>query len=455
MKLLPSTRRSLFGLLFAMPLGAALALDNNSGFPNPTGTAATFGSQGVIDTTGPFFQNLGSNGRSCDTCHRPEQGWSLTPQGVKQRFDTSAGTDPLFRTNDGANSPKAKVATLAQRRSAYSMLINKAVIRIGLKLPAHAEFALVGVSDPYGYVRLAPDAELSLFRRPLPATNLKFLSAVMWDGRETQPGKSITVDLRNQANSATIGHAQGTPLSAAQRTEIVTFEKALFTAQITDKKALSLTAPKLKGGPEWLAKRSFYLGINDFTGDAKTGAAFNPQVFGLYDAWNPLIDSAPTDIRAAIARGQRLFNTRPLTISGVAGFNDSMDFGQPQVFIGTCSTCHNIPNVGGHSQARFMNIGTSDASRRTGDLPLYTLRHKDTGELVQTSDPGRALVTGLWSDVGRFKVPTLRGLAGRSPYFHNGMAKELGNVVDFYDSRFSMGLDNRERLDLILFLATL
>ena len=50
-----------------------------------------------------------------------------------------------------------------------------------------AEFELTSVDDPYGY---ASAAELSLFRRPLPTTNLKFLSAVMWDGRETFSAQS-------------------------------------------------------------------------------------------------------------------------------------------------------------------------------------------------------------------------------------------------------------------------
>jgi len=102
-----------------------------------------------------------------------------------------------------------------------------------------------------------------------------------------------------------------------------------------------------------------------------------------------------------------------------------------------------------------LDIGISDEVRRTSDLPLYTLRNKITGEIRKTSDPGRALITGRWGDIGKFKVPGLRGLAARGPYFHNGMAKELGNVLDFYNERFQTGLNNRERLDLILFLQSL
>jgi cytochrome c peroxidase len=64
-----------------------------------------------------------------------------------------------------------------------------------------------------------------------------------------------------------------------------------------------------------------------------------------------------------------------------------------------------------------------------------TFKHKTTGETVQTTDPGRALITGKWRDMARFKGPILRGLAGRAPYFHNGLAKDLDEAVEFYEFR--------------------
>ena len=42
---------------------------------------------------------------------------------------------------------------------------------------------------------------------------------------------------------------------------------------------------------------------------------------------------------------------------------------------GSCSTCHDTPNVGNHSVALPLDIGIADASRRTPDMPLYTLRN--------------------------------------------------------------------------------
>src|SRR5689334_10715476 len=165
-------------------LAGDTALPNMLRFPNPTGFAATFSTAGKVDLTGPFFQSLGTNGRSCGSCHEPSDGWTVTPKHIQQRFDASGGTDPIFRPVDGANAPELDVSTVDARRSAYSMLLSKGLIRVGIGMPTGpgVEFELIAVDDPYGH---ASAQDLSLFRRPLPATNLKFLSTVMWDGRET------------------------------------------------------------------------------------------------------------------------------------------------------------------------------------------------------------------------------------------------------------------------------
>jgi cytochrome c peroxidase len=147
-----------------------------------------------------------------------------------------------------------------------------------------------------------------------------------------------------------------------------------------------------------------------------------------------------------------LFNTKPISITGVGGLNDAL--GLP-VIAGTCTTCHDSPNVGNHSVALPINIGTADASLRTPDMPLYTLRNNATGALVQTTDPARALITGKWADIGKVKGPVLRGLAARAPYFHNGMAASLDAAVDFYDTRFNIGFTAQEKRDLVAFLNAL
>ena len=90
------------------------------------------------------------------------------------------------------------------------------------------------------------------------------------------------------------------------------------------------------------------------------------------------------------------------------------------------------------------------------DMPVYVLRRKGTvDDLKLVTDPGRALITGKWKDVGKFKGPILRALATRAPYFHNGSAKDLNAVVDFYNERFSLGLTQDEMNDLVAFLQAL
>jgi len=136
----------------------------------------------------------------------------------------------------------------------------------------------------------------------------------------------------------------------------------------------------------------------------------------------------------------------------VRGVNDVLG---TSVLPATCTVCHDTPQVGNHSVALPLDLGLADASRRTPDLPLYTLRNVATGERMQTTDPGRALVTGKWADVGKFKGPILRGLAGRAPYFHNGAAATLLDVVRFYEQRFGLALTSDEEADLVAFLQAL
>lgn len=432
-------------------------------FRDPSGKIRTVTTNGRIDISNPFFKSLGTNGRSCVTCHQPGDAWSITPVHLQERFEASRGLDPVFRTNDGSNSPTADVSTVAARRRAYSMLLTKGLIRVGLPVPANAEFDVISVDDPYHHAGAA--SELSLFRRPLPSTNLRFISGVMWDGRETvtpligplsNSVPALIADLMHQANDATTGHAQGAQaLTTQQQRQIVDFELGLFTAQSTDDDAGRLDGEEALGGPAPLPGATFYIGCNDTLGADPTGIAFNSGAMTLYDPWTNLSsdhDAHHRKARERVARGQALFNTKPINITGVKGLNDALNV---QTIVGTCTTCHNTPNVGNHSVGLPLDIGLTDASRRTADMPLYTLRNKTTLATIQTTDPGRAMITGRWKDVARFKGAILRGLAARAPYFHNGFAATLEDAVEFYDTRFGIGFTDDEKDDLAAFLKTL
>jgi hypothetical protein len=441
-------------------------LPNLFPFPDPDGFVETYNVNNTsIDLTGAFFQSLGTNGRSCSSCHRPSEAWSVSAAEVQLRFLLTQGLDPIFRTNDGSNCDhNIDTSTVQGRRSAYSLLLSRGLIRIALAAPANAQFTVVGVQNPYGCNDMST---LSTYRRPLPATNLRFLSAVMFDGRESSPQTGtqkityatnpadLLVDLAHQAIDATRGHAQATtPPTPQQVQDIVNFEMQLRTAQAIDFRAGLLSADRANGGPVPLASQPFFIGINDSFPPSfhfnPFGAPFSPAIFELFNAWTDSQNPA----RASIARGQTVFNTKTINITGVAGINDVLGV---QSLSGSCGTCHDTPNVGNHSFPAPLNIGTGDLTSPldVSYLPVITLQNNATGARVQTTDPGRALITGMWADIGKVKGPILRGLAARAPYFHNGSAANLSDVVTFYDKRFSVGFTDQEKADLIAFLNSL
>ena len=434
-------------------------------FPNASGVIGTIGI-GETDAGNPFFQELGTNGRTCATCHLPAQGWSITPAEVRDRFDRTDGLDPIFRTNDGSNCQDADVSTINARRRAFSLLLDKGLIRIALNAPTRTEFDIVDVDDPYRCgapstsLRASQPTTASMYRRPLPSANLKFLSAVMWDGRQSTPGQAIRDGLIAQVVDAITGHAQGARPTPEQVHQILDFELRLFATQVADRSAGSLTVGDARSGPDALAREAFCLGINDplemlpsMPGScAASSGGLDPFVFTLFRDWT----GSDSPDRQAIARGEAIFNTRPFVIDNVPGLN-----GRPEdpvrrpIIGGTCTTCHDTPNAGNHSVPMALNIGIADASRRALDLPLYTLRRRATGEVVRTMDPGRAMITGKWNDIGKFKGPVLRALAARPPYFHDGSARTLADVIKFYDTRFQARFTEQEKADLIAFLKAL
>ena len=303
----------------------------------------------------------------------------------------------------------------------------------------------MAVDNPYG---CSSNSTLSMYRRPLPSTNLRFLSTVMWDGRESFKGNTLVQNLMHQANDATTGHAQGAPISPTQQQQIVDFELGLHTAQIRDHAAGELNDEGARGGPSALSQQAFFVGIND-----PLNPPFTPEAMDIFKPWLNVEGEGRIDLaRLSIARGEQLFNTKPINISGVAGLNDLLGV---TAFSGTCTTCHNTPNVGNHSVPLAIDIGISDASRRTPDMPLFTLENNASHAQVKTMDPGRAMVTGKWADIGKTKGPILRGLSARSPYFHNGAAATFDDVLDFYVTRFGLSFTTQERTDLVNFLGSL
>ncbi len=490
-------RRKAIGIPLAIvSVGVAAAtvsvIPNLEPFSDKTGAVSTYNVDGNLQKSNAFFQSLGTNGRSCATCHQADQAFSISAKGVQALYARTHGTDPLFASVDGANCP----TETSNDRAAHSLLLARGLIRVSVVLPANPQFTISVVHDSYGCGLTIDPATgrpaISVYRRPLPSTNLRFLSAVMFDGRETIAplnnaqtfASNLNADLTHQAISAVQTHSQGNTPAAEKLAEIVQFEMGLTTAQVRDSSAGLLNAHGALGGPMALYTQNYYPGTNDALGGDPTGAKFNPNAFSLYAAWEESSgehdrehdgDGANAEAREDIAAGEKLFNTQPAIITGVRGLNDNPALGSPASITGTCTTCHDSPNVGNHSVALPLDIATSrQAAYETNlsivaglqqlsapDLPVYEISGcpdpLNPGHTINyyTSDPGKGLVTGLCADVNRGKGPILRGLAARAPYFHNGAAANLDELVNFYNQRFQMNFTDKQKKQLIAFLNSL
>lgn len=387
------------------------SIPNNRPVSNPGGDAVTFSTKGSVNLTGEYFQVQGANGQSCATCHIPENAWSITPATLQRLFDETDGKHPVFNLLD-ANNPNMDVSTKEARRAAYSMLLTRAVFRRGGAPRPNSEWELIAVDDPHGFANLN---QLVQWRRAMPTINFTLGSAtVNWDGGNTV-GDDQHAGLVKLTDRLVTGALQGPPATPEVIADIVDFESSLFTAQLTVQGVGRLDSDGARGGAEALSTMS------------KVEGGFN-----IFDAWA----GSSNPKRAQIARGQEVFNS--INVSHKS-----------------CIVCHNSANNGTNIDNDLFDIRTSSAEARTPDLPLYTFRNKRTGETLQLTDAGQGNITGRWDDLGLFKAPTLRGLAARAPYFHNGIAATLEDVVRHYEKHFGFIFTDEERADLVAFLNAL
>lgn len=453
-------------------------IQNLQPYLDATGFVATYNANGNIDTKAEFFQSLGTNGRSCATCHLASEAMSFSAQGARDRFAQTKGKDPLFAAVDGANCPTARAGDKAAR----SLLLGSGLIRVFLATPVNgAQFTVSAAYDPFGCAAdMSTGSQvLSFYRRPLPTTNLQFLSAIMFDGREsislplnsnvTFPA-NLRADLTTQALHAVQTHGQSSKdPSPAQLASIVNAEMGFYTAQIYDFSAGLLSANTAHGGPQQLSTQAYFPGVND----SLTPPIFSPTIFTLFSGWDGLSGSKTNDARAQIAAGEVLFNSFPINITDVRGINDNAALGKPALITGTCGTCHDTPNVGDHSLPLPLDIGTGHSSAYETNpqiqaalaqlsfpnLPVYQVTgctEPFTGATtIYTTDLGKAMLTGQCGDLNRVKGPILRGLAARAPYFHNGAAANLSELVNFYNQRFAMNLSDQQKTQLVAFLNSL
>jgi len=207
---------------------------------------------------------------------------------------------------------------------------------------------------------------------------------------------------------------------------------ALNSAQLADFAAGDLSK-RANGGARFLATQPFYPGINDSFGGDPQGNQLTPNAFTIYSSW---VNSKSLQ-QASIARGEQIFNARPLTISNVPGLTTGN-----QEITGTCTTCHDTFNVGNHSFPLPLDIGTSrsiayetdpniiaalkelKAPPRLRVFGLLCTQGLVAGNTYYTTDPGKALITGQCSDIGRGTGLILRGLGRTRSIFSQRSRRE-------------------------------
>jgi hypothetical protein len=483
------------------PPGDTRVLPAATSYSNEHGQIGLLNAGGAVVTRDqPFFQPLGTNGRACVTCHQPADAMSLSVDSIRARWDATGGKDPLFAAIDGSNCPSLP----QDQRASHSLLLDRGLIRVFLPWPPQArdgvriepEFTLTVVRDPTGcntspvYGLTSPTPTVSVYRRPRPAANLKYVTAAAFgvgpfnlkDGqpapRDPATGKLVNQNLMadareptltTQAVSAALTHLQMPKAPTAQVLErIVGFESQVYAAQDWDNEAGDLTEP---GGPPAFGPAALAAGRISVLGNNTT--AF---VFPIGDVWRSLPRNgdpkhdAQAARRESIARGHDAFFFRTFWIKDAMHIN-TVGLGNP--IKRTCSTCHGMHMTGMDTANGWMDIGTTNLPWATEkplspwatekpEMPLFKVTcdksiapHPFLGRVIYTQDPGRALITGRCNDVGTIVLQQFRGLSARAPYFSNGSARTLRELVDFYDRRFNIQYSETEKQDLVNFLSVL
>jgi len=120
-----------------------------------------------------------------------------------------------------------------------------------------------------------------------------------------------------------------------------------------------------------------------------------------------------------------------------------------------CDSCHLIMTPGLHPFAMHTVLFTDGKFHNLG-----------VGTDQEHPDTGREAVTGDPHDGGAFRTPSLRNVALTAPYFHDGSAATLLDVVEFYNrggkpnrnqdpALHTLELSQAEKADLVEFLKSL
>jgi len=272
---------------------------------------------------------------------------------------------------------------------------------------------------------------------------------------------------KTQAQSAAGDH-MGVTLTETQLNRIRDFELQIYGAQAWSNGAGDLNE---EDGPSGIGPQAMADGRDGVLGNNTTRF-----VFPMENKWANLSagkteeENARNAFRESVQRGHDVFFYRTFWIKDATHIN-TVGLGNP--IKRTCSTCHGMHMTGMDTANGWMDLGTTNHpwaleppespwADELPEMPLFKITcsddlppHPFLGRTIYTQDPGRALISGKCEDVGAIVIQQFRGLSARAPYFVNGSAADLHEVVDFYDRRFNIRFTEQERIDLVNFLSVL
>jgi len=235
-----------------------------------------------------------------------------------------------------------------------------------------------------------------------------------------EPARSFGIACSTCHNRSDINQSFMIP-GVSERAGSADVDSHLFNSRFNDHRDDSLDIPSLRGlrftapygrDGRFASLREFTRNVmvNEFGGREPTPFMLDAIVtYMLEFDWLPSIYLEPDGIlndkaSASAKRGEKIFNTEYKSMGGRA-----------------CSTCH-IPS------SNFLD----------------GLRHDITSG--NSSGPGARDTF--------FDTPTLINVKHTGPYLHNGSLETLGDVVQWFNVRFELGLKERQKADLTSYLET-
>lgn len=379
-----------------------------------------------------------TNGRSCASCHVPEDSFTLTPEHVAKVWEENPN-DPLFAAID-ADDPNAEVLTFDH--------LKKGLVRVWLTLPKTMD-----VIDDDGKVITPDDRKIWVWRSVPSIADVALTAPYQLDGREAS--------LLTQAQGAVTSHSAGGEISTGDLEKIAAFERSVFSsnrgrsvaeeaeagtsvASITDADdAMALSTEEARGRDVYAAACAACHG----------GGSTNVVVDREIHAQSFPAINADGTVQLELANGEPAvpFEASTSEFLNIGTVNENY-MAQQGKELGFRMTEHVAYTEDlSYPQYRFRFYKDDTQQEVIAELPQPTANTLAAGPgtdgnepgagaggdpgalpLAFTTDPGRAAITGNPLEFEAFDVPSLRGIAKTAPYWHNNISADLEAAVDLY-----------------------